>query len=104
MILYHITKTQNLLSIFSNGLIPQIGELSSKLGETKKRIYLFSSISDMNNALMNWLGIEYGDDIELSSLIISLPDDFEIIDGEVEYEKYSYNIIEPKYIKFFREE
>lgn len=107
-IYYHVTKKENLESIMTNGLIPKIGEMSQDLGEEIKRVYLFKNIKDMEDALMNWMGEwyedNYGDDLELCSLIINLPDNFNIINEESLYEAYSYKIIEPKYISYFREE
>ena len=105
---YHVSLMSNLESIMEKGLIPQIGERSVDIGETVEAVYLFPSFEDMENALMNWLGEwyidEYDEDVPLMSLEISLPDDFPIKDGEVEYEKISEVIISPKYIKFLREE
>lgn len=105
---YHVTLLENWKSIKENGLIPKIGELSKLIDETQKRIYLFPNIEDMENALYNWLGETindlYGEDIECCSLKITLPDDFPIENGDVEYEVYSYQKIPSQYISFFREE
>ena len=39
--LYHVTTLDNLNSIIRNGLVPNIGDRSKKLGETESRIYFF---------------------------------------------------------------
>lgn len=58
MILYHVTDIENLESISQTGLIPSIGRLSSKYGETIPQTYFFSDPEDVVTALMNWLGVE----------------------------------------------
>lgn len=108
MKLYHITHPDNLLSIYRDGLVPQVGALSSKLGEQLPRIYLFRDIESMDTALSCWLGDEwedlYGEDSPCCSLEIDLPDDFPIFDEGVGYELVSYDTIPPQYIKFFCDE
>ena len=51
---FHVTPMENLEGILQNGLQPMIGEQSIDCNENKKAIYLFHSISDMDNALLNW--------------------------------------------------
>lgn len=108
MILYHVTHPDNLPSIYKDGLIPQIGALSEKLGEQLPRVYLFTDTEAMDTALACWLGQEweelYGEDAECCSLIIDLPDDFPVFNEGVGYEVVSYQEIPPRYIKFFRDE
>lgn len=105
---YHVTRTKNLESIMQSGLLPKIGRLSKILGEKEVRIYLFPSTDDMNTALSSWLGEnleeEFGEDEEFCSLKISLPDNFPIKEGEVEYECYSYKTINPEYIEYLKKE
>lgn len=108
-VFYHVTKLENYNNIMEKGLIPQIGELSIDCDEDVPRVYLFPTLDDMENALGNWLGEwyeeNYGEDIELCSLKISLPDTFPIsYNDEVPYECYSYDVIESKYIEFLKEE
>lgn len=108
MVCYHVTLMDNLNSIMEKGLIPTIGERSEDCGENEELIYLFPTLDDMETALGSWLGEwyngNYGEDIVLASLEINLPDDFPIYLGEVEYEVVSRKVIEPKFIKFFKEE
>ena len=91
--LYHVTLMSNLDDIMRNGLEPRLGERSKEVGEVRKAIYLFPTIDDMDCALGQWLGDwyndEYGEDVPLASLEITLPDNFPIEDGEVEYEVLS---------------
>ena len=107
-IYFHVTKKENLEKILKEGLIPKIGEMSQDLGEKVSRIYLFKTEEDMNHALANWMGQwyedNYGEKIELCSLMIILPDEHSIYNGEAEYEVYSYDIIKPDYIKYYRDE
>lgn len=62
----------------------------------------------MNTALSSWLGETinnlYGEDVACCSLKVTLPDEWEIIQDECEYEAYSLQTIPPKYIKFHKTE
>lgn len=105
---YHVTLSDKLDSIKSEGLIPAIGELSSWTGEIVPRVYLFPNVEALDHALMNWLGDaiidHYGEEVELSILEIDTSS-LEIVDGEAEYEVYSYSIISPDCIvNIFSEE
>lgn len=94
---YHITPMSNLESILQTGLEPRIGERSKELGENEKRVYLFHSIEDMNNALGNWLGECFEDEeIELAIIELQVPDEYPITEEEF-YESYSYITISPEY-------
>ena len=75
---FHVTPMENLEGILQNGLQPMIGERSIDCNENKKAIYLFHSISDMDNALLNWLGECFPEDIDLAILQIDVPDGFPI--------------------------
>lgn len=61
-------------------MIPKIGPLSESNNETKPKIYLFNDLSDLENAMLNWLGDNindiYGDSEKLYILTILLPDTF----------------------------
>lgn len=85
-----------------------IGPLSKLNNETEKRIYLFTDYSSMENAMMNWLGDNlneiYGDDKVYSYLEIKLPNEFNLIESNADYEKYSYEVIPPIYIKHLKDE
>lgn len=59
MFAYHVTRLASLASIRQRGLEPRIGEFSQRLGEQVPRIYFFSTVSEAENGLYNWLGEEY---------------------------------------------
>lgn len=112
---YHTTLSVNRKSIETNGLIINIGRLSSELGETVKAVYLFNTLDALENALMNWLGEAYKaladeiginpDDLVLSTFKVDLPDDFDGLEyNEDMYESISLKNIPPKYISYFRED
>lgn len=105
---YHVTLKENYEKIKNEGLVPSIGTLSQLAEENVARVYLFPSLEDMENALLNWLGEqindEYGEDVECCSLKIDLPDTFPISFGEIEYEVYSYDTIPPQYISYLKDE
>jgi hypothetical protein len=94
---YHVTPKENLSSIMQNGLIPHVGERTKELNESKA-VFLFPTEEDMEDALQNWLGDCFDEDIELVCLKIVLPDDFPIQDSCVDWEKISKVTIPPQYI------
>lgn len=104
---YHVTLKENIESIMSKGLVPQIGERSKELNEASS-VFLFSNTDDLDNAVMNWLGdwyeCEYGDNVELVTIKVTLPLSFPVEDSIVEYEKISKVVIPSEYITFFRED
>lgn len=103
-ILYHCTTEDNMESITKKGLIPQIGERAKKLGETKKRIYLFPSYEDCETALESWLGEEFDEDKIVVTLRVTLPANFPLEDSTVSYEKIARRPIPAKYISFYKYE
>lgn len=101
---YHVTPIWNLLKIKKQGLIPQSGRLSNKLGESGDSIFLFSTIDDMENALYNWLGEEYeelekemGQEIQLAVLKVKIPED-STVSSTVDYEFQVFDPIPPENI------
>lgn len=99
-IMYHITKRVNLKDILRDGLIPQIGKRSLKINEKVDTIYLFPSLVEVENALMNWLGEEFeeeeeiGESIPISLLKVKLTECVKLMEWEI----VSYKIIEPSNI------
>lgn len=107
MTLYHVTPYHTYQTkIKRHGLIPRIGAKSKKVNEPVKRIYLFDSIDECENALMNWLGDEY-EDIGVKSVAI-LKVDLENIDIEQNpdagYEYWVTDPIPPDKIKLIKKE
>lgn len=72
MVAYHITEKKNLIKIMGEGLIPRIGDRSQSLGEEKELVYLFPDLDSVEDALMNWLGDEFGEDTVLVVLEVNL--------------------------------
>lgn len=99
---FHVTPKNNLNSILSDGLIAQIGERSSEIGERQNAVFLFPNFEEMNNALYNWLG-EAFEDVDLVILQIDLPDDFPVYrevdsNGNDFYEAHCFCDIPEEYI------
>jgi len=67
---YHVTLADNLGSIMSRGLIPQIGDRARKIEGEKPAVYCFPDKVSMEDAVMNWLGDEYDEDDQLALLEI----------------------------------
>lgn len=78
-LVYHVTPSENLDSIMSQGLIPQKGERSRKILDEKPAIYCFPDKDTMEDAVMNWLGDEFDEDEALALLEI----DTTGLDGQV---------------------
>ena len=97
--LYHVTTLDNLNSIIRNGLVPNIGDRSKKLGETESRIYFFGSLDDVNDALMNWLLDEFSEDTKLVLLQVKIPNDVSITKEDDQFEYSTKDRIDSKYIK-----
>lgn len=102
-VLYHCTPTSNVESILHEGLIPRVGERSEQLGEVEG-IFLFTSYLNCEEALLNWFGDEFDDDVELTTLKVTLPSDFQLETTTADYEKVARQPILPKYISFYKNE
>lgn len=100
--LYHVTPSRNVEAILEQGLIPQIGERSGLI-EDRDGVYLFPTYEDCEYALMNWLGDEFEDEFELTTLKVTLPQGFPL-ESEVEWERVSRTRIPPEYITFYKNE
>lgn len=57
-LLFHVTPTRKLESIFREGLRPQIGPRSALIGEENEMVYFFTTLLAVEDALCNWLGEE----------------------------------------------
>lgn len=91
--LYHVTPTANMASIRSAGLVPLMGDRSSKM-EDDPAIFLFKSKDDADDAVSNWLGDEFDEDEGLTLLQITVPRSF-IIPSSAEYEVMVKDVITP---------
>lgn len=101
---YHVTLDKNLSSIERNGIRPAIGERSFLAGESVKSIYLFNSIHDCENALMNWLGDAFDENDDIVVLEVELDikpsDSFETITLSKISQCSIKNIFDESLIKF----
>lgn len=103
---FHVTLYSNAWKISREGLQPQIGERAENCEEQGPVVFLFSTQEDMENALSNWLGDEFGDD-QIVILKIRLPKSYEndlIYDSAVKYEVQCKREIPSDYIVFLNED
>ena len=96
---FHITRKQDLDNIMSVGLEPRIPSDYGNDGDIKG-VYLFKTLDDAENALMNWLGDrieeyedESGEEFEETLLVVDLTG-LKILDT-VEYEWTCLEHIKP---------
>lgn len=97
MVLYHVTPRRSVPAILQEGLIPQVGERAA-LANEQPGVFLFPSLEDMETALGSWLGDLFGDEEELVSLQVTLPDDFPL-ECPAEYERVARVRIPPDCIR-----
>jgi len=101
---YHVTSKDNLKSIMKEGLKPRIPKDYGENGDIKG-VYMFKTLEDTKNALMNWLGErmeeweeennEIYNDITLKINIKGLKDS---LYDSVEFEWISLDCIKPERI------
>ncbi len=94
---YHVTKSNNVSSIMKNGLLPSVGDRSKKFNE-RPSIFLFRSRQDVEDAMMNWLGDELGDD-PTTLLKIKIPHNIQVYPTSAGYERQVFDYIPPEYIQ-----
>lgn len=97
---YHITRQANLKKIIKNGLEPRVPKDFGEYSGDIKGVYLFKTVDDFENALMNWFGErieewEEDNDKEFKeSLIVVDLTGLELFDS-VEYEWTCLEYISP---------
>lgn len=96
--IYHITKTNNMPNIYQNGLLPKIGKNSKNLGETKPRIYFFSTPVYAIDALLNWFGDLYDLDTPLTEITVQVPIKLLNKQEDLDWEVTTNQPISSKYI------
>lgn len=101
MILYHVTAARHLDAIMEEGLVPRIGERSEVMGEGEAGVYLFTSRTALDEAVMNWLGDAYEEDDDLVVLEVELVEGFEISAG-FEVETIAREAIPPHRIRLLK--
>jgi hypothetical protein len=101
---YHITEMENLETILKEGLKPQIGPRARDLGEKVEAVYLFPTMSDLEDALMSPWGAEaWDEDLDHAIIEVTLPENVRIGQGtDVDYEVSCLDHIGPENLKLFR--
>lgn len=97
---YHATPARQWGKIKREGLQPKIGLLSKRLGEKLPRIYLFSSLEELENGLGNWFGEERAGDLAI--LEITPPPGIQFHSPETPWEVVTTQPIPPEYIRLVR--
>jgi hypothetical protein len=100
---YHVTTKRNSKKVFVDGLSPRKGARSKEFGELESAVYLFTSIEDAEDAVVNWLGDEFPESAALVLLQIRVPEGFGIVKEEGQFEARSLVPIPGKYIKLVKE-
>jgi hypothetical protein len=80
---YHVTETKNLPSIMKRGLIPKSGQRGIHAATNNPAIYLFRTINEAEDGVMNWLGDNFDDSIALSLLSVTISNNLVIDDPEL---------------------
>ncbi len=99
---YHVTPTENVPRIMSEGLTPQRGPRSKQMAD--HGIFLFKTMEDMEDALANWLGDEFEEDEPLTLLGVELPSDAEVAPEAVGFEVNVLSPIPPDFIQIISED
>lgn len=100
-IYYHVTPQSNTNNILQSGLLVQQGERAKQLNEADG-VFLFRSVMEAEDAVMNWLGDEFGEDEPLDLLEITLPLTFPLEDDPDIFEVVSRLDIPPSFIRLYR--
>ena len=69
---YHVTEAGNVPLIQRDGLVPRVGPQASRLGEPVPAVYLFADRVSAEDAVTNWLGEAFAEDVALSLLEVTL--------------------------------
>jgi hypothetical protein len=69
---YHVTPADTLATIEREGLRPRVGPRARLLGEPGPAIYLFEDRLTAEDAVTNWLGEAFDEDVALSLLEVTL--------------------------------
>lgn len=96
---YHVTPAVNVPAIMSQGLQPQVGDRSNKIQGETPAVYCFSDTNSLEDAMMNWLGDEFGEDEDLALLEINTSGLKGDVTPNAEYEIQILEPIPPQNIK-----
>lgn len=93
---YHVTPTDNLASIMSEGLVPSVGDRSKKLGENAC-VFLFPSREDAEDGVDQWMGDDFDDEQPIALLEVTVPLEIEIFKtADIDWEFYTKVTIPPE--------
>ena len=97
---YHITRSKKVPFIMRDGLLP------SKPADMEdiEGIYLFKSIADAEDALMNWLGDRFGEEEKLTLLKVDPRGVGEVDSSAAGFEVVSTSKINPQFISIEQED
>lgn len=84
-IAYHVTPRENVEQIMTQGLTPNRGDRSHKMGEPGAAIYLFPTTESVGTGLDHWLMDEFEEDAELALFRVRIPADARVT-SEVDFE------------------
>ena len=96
---YHVTRSENVPLIMRDGLLP----LKPTDMEDVEGIYLFKSITDAEEALMNWLGDRFDEEESLTLLKVDGPGVDEVDSSAAGFEVVSTSKIDPQFISIEQE-
>ena len=96
---YHITRSENVPLIMKGGLIPSKPDDMQDV----EGIYLFKSVIDAEDALMNWLGDRFGEEEKLTLLKVDPRGVGEVDNSAAGYEVVSTSKIDPQFISVEQE-
>jgi hypothetical protein len=96
---YHVTPAKNVPFIMNQGLYPRVGDRSNKIQGETPAVYCFPDTNSLEDAMMNWLGDEFGEDEELALLEINTSGLKGDVTPNAEYEIMILEPIPPQNIK-----
>jgi len=97
---YHITRSENVPLIMKGGLLPSKPDDMQDV----EGVYLFKSVMDAEDALMNWLGDRFDEDEPLTLLRVDSAGAGELdTDSAAGFEAISKTGIAPEFISIEQE-
>ena len=97
---YHITRSENIPLIMKDGLLPSKPDDMQDI----EGIYLFKSVTDAEDALMNWLGDRFGEEEKLTLLKVDPRGVGEVDSSAAGFEVVSTSKIDPQFVSVEQEE
>ena len=97
---YHITRSENVPLIMKGGLTPSKPDDMQDV----EGVYLFKSVTDAEDALMNWLGDRFDEDEPLTLLKVDPRGVGEVDSSCAGFEVTSVSKIDPQFISVEQED